>query len=107
MPSRRNRVCLALLALAAVAAAAAAALLAALAAEGRPHTMDGSATSGAHEAGDTAVQDGRLDGAARSSGGGTVKPEWWGDGKSGGKPKHCRLPIRGAKPAFRTAIDLS
>src|SRR5215203_6137740 len=75
MPSRRNRVCVALLALAAVAAPPAAATQVTHDSAGRPITFDVRATSGADVAGYTAILDGLLHGAEISSVVVTVVPE--------------------------------
>ncbi len=75
MPSRRNRVCVALLALAAVASPAAAATQVTHDSAGRPITFDVRAASGADVAGYTAILDGLLHGAEISSVVVTVVPE--------------------------------
>jgi hypothetical protein len=75
MPSRRNRVCVALLALAAVASPAAAATQVTHDSAGRPITFDVRALTGADVAGYSAILDGLLHGDEISSVVITVIPE--------------------------------
>ncbi|HMN99879.1 MAG TPA: hypothetical protein PKD59_10730 [Miltoncostaeaceae bacterium] len=75
MPSRRNRVCVAMLGLAAAASPAAAATQVTSDGAGRPITFDVRAGSGADVSGYTAILDGLLHGAEISSVVVTVIPE--------------------------------